>query len=339
MNNFIIVFIKKDKTNNKFFIMVFSFKLLMKYIVEKTRKGVYGKEVKILGPEGFKAISHPIRLKILKLINKEPSYPNLIAKKLGIHEQKIYYHIKKLRKAKLIKIVKEKEIKGALARYYGLSSHAFALEFETKPVKLSGFEKLKDNPKIQSFFKEFLGEQFNGLIVVGNPLPHGPNKTTSRDGHYSAYLSMFLGHFVELSDEFNIRLDTDIINEKRLNENLILIGGPGTNLITAKIFEINEKFSISFKKENYWTSLDINGSTFNDDACGLIAKIKNPFNHEKVIIILAGLRVIGTKACVIGLTKQFNEILNDNTEIPFIRVIKGFDFDSDGKIDGIEVLK
>ncbi len=308
----------------------------MKYLIEKTPKGVYGKEVKILESKGFKAISHPIRLKILKLISKEPSYPNLIAKKLGVHEQKIYYHIDKLREAGVIKVVKEEEIKGALARYYGLSSHAFALEFDTKPIKISGFEKLKENPKIESFFKEFLGEQFNGLIVVGNPLPHGPNKTTSRDGHYSAYLAMFLGHFAELSEEFNVRLDTDVINEKRLNENLILIGGPGTNLITERI---NDKLPIKFNKENYWSSLDVDGMKFTDDSCGLIAKIKNPYNTKKVIIVLAGLRVVGTKACIIGLTKQFDEVLDANTQIPFARVIKGFDFDGDGKIDGIEVLK
>ena len=44
------------------------------------------------------------------------------------------------------------------------------------------------------------------------------------------------------------------------------------------------------------------------DNHGLIAKINNPYNHDKKILILAGVRTIGTKASVIALTDYGDKI-------------------------------
>ena len=47
---------------------------------------------------------------------------------------------------------------------------------------------------LQKFFKEFIDNGiFDGKIVVGSPQPHGPFKTSARDGHYAAHLALFLG--------------------------------------------------------------------------------------------------------------------------------------------------
>jgi hypothetical protein len=47
---------------------------------------------------------------------------------------------------------------------------------------------------------------------------------------------------------------------------------------------------------------------------------------------------VGTKACVIALTKFSNEALkNFHGEDSFATVIQGFDMDGDGKVDSIEI--
>jgi len=304
----------------------------MKYLLKKDN-GYHTKKFKDLKPKDLKAISNEVRLKILNELKKEPMYPNQLAKKLKIHEQKIYYHINELKKAGVLRVVKTEEIKGSLASYYGVKADAFGLELNCDYERIN----LKQDPsKLRLLFKEFIkGSDFNGIIVVGSPLPHGPYKAVARDGHYATQLGLLLGQFMKPS-KFSVRLDTDVINEKRLKENMILIGGPGTNLITAKV---NKHLTNHFNEDNYWTSIKTKNNEYTDDTCGIISKTINPFNEEKTIILIAGLRVVGTKSCIIGLMKHQEELLSDYKEGDFNKVIKGYDFDGDGKIDGVEVLE
>ncbi|MDH5713609.1 MAG: hypothetical protein OEY83_06705, partial [Candidatus Bathyarchaeota archaeon] len=76
------------------------------------------------------------------------------------------------------------------------------------------------------------------------------------------------------------------------------------------------------------------------DVIGVIARIVNPWDKEKRIIILAGNKAVGTKACVIALAKFWREALRKFVdEGKFATVIQGFDLDGDGKVDSIEVLE
>jgi hypothetical protein len=75
------------------------------------------------------------------------------------------------------------------------------------------------------------------------------------------------------------------------------------------------------------------------DNHGLIAKINNPYNKDKKILVLAGVRSIGTKAAVIALTnfgnKIFDKYINDDE---LALVVQGFDMNSDGKIDHVDIV-
>ncbi|MBD3312494.1 hypothetical protein GF352_03520 [archaeon] len=126
------------------------------------------------------------------------------------------------------------------------------------------------------------------------------------------------------------------MNEKRLNENMILIGGPGTNLVTEKV---NQYLPAKFNEDNYWKSIKSKNNEYTDDTCGLIIKTLNPFNKDKFILLLAGLRVTGTKSCIIALMNQCSELLKGYDRGSLSRVVKGYDFDGDGKIDGVEILE
>ena len=70
------------------------------------------------------------------------------------------------------------------------------------------------------------------------------------------------------------------------------------------------------------------------------AKIANPWDKTKRVIVLAGNKAVGTKACVLALTNFWEKTLKGyEGEEPFAKVIQGYDLDGDGKVDSIEVLE
>jgi DNA-binding PadR family transcriptional regulator len=304
------------------------------------------KEIAIVkDPEKLKMILNKLSWRILVMLSEKEMYPLELARKLGIHEQKVYYHIRKLAKAGAITIAKEEEKKGAIAKYYKPTSPAFGIELpqEYKTIKL---QPLSIDEQVHKFFKEFLTENdvFNGSIVVGSPVPHGPFKTSARDGHYASRLTFFLGQFAKMPEEFAIKLDVDVKAEKEEKNNLILVGGPGTNVLTQEVNgDLPIKFNMQPSEQGFLLGGMISKKTsqvYSTDTAGLIAKIVNPQDKAKRIIVLAGNKAVGTKACVLALTDFWKKTLkNYHGEDAFATVIQGFDLDSDGKVDSIEVLE
>ncbi|MGQ9640785.1 MAG: helix-turn-helix domain-containing protein [Candidatus Bathycorpusculaceae bacterium] len=305
------------------------------------------KEIKMFADsQKFKTILNRLTWKILTMISEKEMYPLEIAKQLGIHEQKVYYHIRKLAKAGAITVAREEEKKGAIAKYYKATSLAFGIELPEGYEAIKGFPLVWIDEKIQTFFKEFTKKDgtFDGKIVVGSPMPHGPFKTSARDGHYASHLTFFLGQFTKLPEEFAIKLDVDVKAEKEEKNNLILVGGPGTNLLTQ---ELNDYLPIRFNMQPSDQGFLFGGlvsrktsNVYTADAVGLIAKIVNPWDNNKWIIVLAGNKAVGTKACVLALTNFWKKTLKSyDGKDSFATVIQGFDLDGDGKVDSIEVLE
>jgi len=305
------------------------------------------KEIAVIDdPQKLKMILNRLSWKILVMLSEKEMYPLEIAKKLGIHEQKVYYHIRKLAKAGAITVVKEEEKKGAIAKYYKAVSSAFGIELPQGYKTIEMLSLIGMDEKIQKFFKEFIGKDgtFEGKIVVGSPTPHGPFKTSARDGHYASHLTFFLGQFAKLPEEFAIKLDVDVKAEKEEKNNLILVGGPGTNLLTQ---ELNDYLPIRFNMQPSERGFLFGGlvsrktsNVYTADVVGLVAKIVNPWDNTKRIIVLAGNKAVGTKACVLALTSFWKKTLKEyNGENAFAKVIQGFDLDGDGKVDSIEVLE
>jgi DNA-binding transcriptional ArsR family regulator len=305
------------------------------------------KEIFIVkNPQKLKMILNKLSWKILVMLSQKEMYPMEIAKKLGIHEQKVYYHIRKLAKAGAIAVTREEEKKGATAKYYKAVSPAFGIELPLGYRIIQRLSLLSMDEQLQEFFKEFIRENgtFEGKIVVGSPTPHGPFKTSARDGHYASYLTFFLGQFAKMPEEFAIKLDVDVKAEKEEKSNLILVGGPGTNLLTQ---EVNEYLPIRFNMQPSEQGFLFGGLVSREtshvymaDTVGLIAKIVNPWEDTKRIIVLAGNKAVGTKACVLALTKFWKKILKGyHGEDTFATAIQGFDLDGDGKVDSIEVLE
>jgi DNA-binding transcriptional ArsR family regulator len=305
------------------------------------------KEISVLeDPQKLKMILNRLSWKILGMLSENEMYPLEIAKKLKIHEQKVYYHIRKLAKAGAITVTREEEKKGAIAKYYKAVSPAFGIELPQGYRTVQRLSLLTMDEKIQKFFNGFITKDgtFEGKIVVGSPTPHGPFRTSARDGHYASYLTFFLGQFVKVPEEFAIKLDVDVKAEKEEKNNLILVGGPGTNLLTQ---ELNDYLPIRFdmhpSKEGFLLGGLVSQKTsqvYTADVAGLVAKIVNPWDNTKRIIVLAGNKAVGTKACVLALTNFCKKTLERyNGEDTFATVIQGFDLDGDGKVDSIEILE
>ena len=302
----------------------------------------FGKRIGVFdNVEHIRILSNPLAWQIMQLLSDTPMYPIEIAKKLRIYEQSAYYYVRKLVEIGALEDAGTNSVRGGTARLYHSSSPAFGIEmgwgekhldFQTNP----GYEHLQGH----KFFNEYIVNNcFNGLIIVGAPDPHGPYRSSARDGHYAVHLAFFLGMISNIPSEFIVKLDADAKAEKVIEgNNLISIGGPGTNIITA---EFNKFLPIKFNEKNFWSGL-VEGSSakpYSLDNQGLIAKIKNPYNHEKNIIVVAGVRSIGTKSAVLALTNYSEDILkNYQNEEDWALVVQGFDMNADGKIDHVDVI-
>lgn len=286
-------------------------------------------EVKL---DQLKPVSSKLAKDILKTISEKQSYPLEIANKLKQNEQKIYYHIRKLEKAGLIKVVRKEDMHGATANYYDLTDSAFFIRFKDfRPTHKISYLTKEEEEFLDPFVKD---GKLDALIVVGSPDPHGPDMARSRDGYYGIDLALFLGTFLYYVPSFNVKLDTEL-TEKDLKQNLILIGGPVVNRITEKV---NKKLPVRFDRDNRNIYSTVSGKAYPSDESGMIVKEKSPFNKDKKILVVAGKRFSGTKAAIIGFLQGFKQIIKGNRHNKKIiaKVVEGFDLDSDGAIDSVE---
>ena len=284
-------------------------------------------------PSALTPVTSPLAWKILIKLNERPYFPRELALELGADEQKIYYHIHALQRAGLIEVVKEEQKRGGVCKYYVAKCAAFGVELEGKYSKYS----LTENDLVKSFFSEFVRNGFfDGLIVVGAPNAHGPYLTSARDGHLVAPLAMLLGSFCELSG-FIVKTDIECKAEKALTKNLILIGGPVTNIISD---EVNKNLKIKFVWDKLWCiRSELTKKSYSDDDYGVIAKIRNPWESSKVVVMLAGLTLEGTRATIISMIQHSKKLLKDYKGKDFVALIKGLDKDGDGKVDNVSILE
>jgi hypothetical protein len=290
--------------------------------------------------EQLRILSNPTAWKIMQLLSTRPMYTAQVAKELKIYEQSAYYYTRKLNSIGALDEVGTVLVRGGTAKLFRSSCPSFGIEMDWGEKKSDiSIDREKKRQYIKDFFGDFItNDSFNGLIVVGAPDPHGPYRSSARDGHYAVQLAFFLGTFTNIPSEFVVKLDADAKAEKVLDgRNIISIGGPGTNIVTA---EFNKYLPIKFNESNFWAGLlKDSHEIYNLDSQGLIAKIRNPYSNRGSIIVVAGVRSIGTKSAVIALTNFSEKILRSyQNKKEWAIVVQGFDMNSDGKIDHVDVI-
>lgn len=301
-------------------------------LIKKQNNKTLSIPCKEISSQSIKYVGSLLATKILKKLAEKPNYPKALAKQLGVHEQKVYYHIRNLEKGGLIEPIKREAIHGTVSVFYGLSAPAFTVRFRDleRTAKIPSYSNESD------FLEPFVKDgKLNSLIVVGSPDPHGPEKARSRDGYYGMDLALFLGTFLSYLPGLSVRLDTEI-REEDLKNNLIIIGGPIVNTISARV---NDFFPIKFTGKSIKSS--VSGKEYFSDEAGLIVKMKNPFDKTKCILFVAGKRYAGTRATMIAFLKHFDELIKGNkfdTKVS-ARVVEGVDLDSDGIVDDVDILE
>ncbi len=275
-------------------------------------------QARMVSPQELKTLLEPTRWRILKELAKEPGYASGLAKSMGLNEQLVHYHFNQLKKSGVISVVRTEERRGALTRFFGVRDHAFAVLLQEDWSSTGAIPEV-----LEGFYKN---GSFDGKIVVGSPDPHGPEQARARDGFYSADLALYLG---SLSSKVKpcVRLDTEVRDEE-LKGNVVLVGGPIVNLVTARI---NNDLPIRIVTGDRHSVYSEKSDTNYYEHSGFVLRAKNPWGKGQLLIV-AGKSIAGTKAAILAVVQQA-ELLNGKN------VVKGVDLDGDGVVDAAELLE
>ncbi len=267
--------------------------------------------------------------RILNALAERPQYSYELAKKLGVHEQKIYYHMRNLERGGLIRAERHEALNGA--KYYRLTAPAFTVTLQE--AQTSGAVR----PSSQTYaglIKPFINEGRAAFsIIVGSPDAHGPHMARGKDGSFAIDLALFLGSFLSERPPSVVKLDTEVKAEA-LRGNLIIIGGPIVNTVAGSV---NDALPLRFVEEGRALYSEQSGTTYRDDEVGVIIKAPNPLRPKKegsAILLIAGVTQAGTRAAMLALTSIPERIAATPQAI-----IRGIDRNSDGIVDDIEILE
>src|SRR5207249_3229713 len=174
-------------------------------------------------PSAIAAATHPTAWRILQELGKSPDYPGSLARRLRMHEQKVYYHIRRLREAGLLRVVREEAGPGAVAQVLAPTADAFAILLPGRGTSVPRAAALAGPAR--TFLGEFAREGvLDAWIVLGAATPHGPFLTAARDSPYAAQLGLFLGRYFALRKGLAVKLDTEVKAEGAERGDLILVG-------------------------------------------------------------------------------------------------------------------
>src|SRR5438034_72783 len=134
------------------------------------------------------------------------------------------------------------------------------------------------------------------------------------------------------------RLDTEVKALGPGKEDMILVGGPVANIITM---DLNPHLAVNFDWKQVWRmESSRTRRPYADEQVGLIAKVRNPWNADRVIVLLSGLHAVGTMAAILGLTRFADDVLDGFAPgDDFYRVVAGQDRDGDGRLDAVSILE
>ncbi|MFH1294519.1 MAG: hypothetical protein ABIH90_01085 [Candidatus Aenigmatarchaeota archaeon] len=305
-------------------------------LVKHEKKANLAHPIKLFSnPSALKSMTTELGWKIFREM-VSPACPIDIAKKIGVHEQKVYYYIRKFRDSGLIKEIRKEQRHGTLARFYQVKDSCMGLIvdkncFETMQVPIA--------PAFRSLEPFVSGGKMNCRIVVGSPDPHGPFKARASDSCCAIDFALFLGSFTNGEISPNYKLDVET-RTKDMKGNLIVIGGPAVNMVMSKL---NKYLPIQMERRGDEIAVvsKVSGKKYFDEEIGFVALTKNPFNPKSSVMVLAGRRFQGTRSAVLGFVGNIDEILKGNKFDKNVKakIVKGFDMNSDGIIDSVEFLE
>jgi len=277
-------------------------------------------------------LANKTAVRILKELSKGSSCAMDIARRLKLHEQKVYYNLRRLEEAGLIKLIRKEERTGGTAKIYSITEPIISAKLLDKPL-------VTTNSKIKieslSLLKPFVENgKLNAHIILGDTYSHGKYDEPAVEGSYAFDFAVFLGNHLAKLDFPKYKFDTEV-DGNDLKENLILIGKFKTNKIIQKI---NSRLPVYFDTENGISFISkLTKKVYDDPRCGIIIKLDSPFSKNKKILVIGGIGRRGVLSAVIALTQHYDKITENNGNI--VKVVKGYDKNGDKIIDSVKFLE
>lgn len=288
-------------------------------------------------PKAFSALNSKLALKIVKALAESPAPAIDISRKLKVHEQKIYYHIRRLERAGIIYTISNEKRHGMIAKIFSVVSPVIAAKLYDKGTEIKETLGLELDHKSSEFFSPIVSNnKLSALIVVGDTYSHGKFDRGSDELNYMVDVLLFLGKFSD-GTESHTKLDVKI-KETELKNNLILLGNNKTNSIIEKI---NSKLPAFFEETGKEVLISkVSNTTYSDPRIGIIIKTTNPFNPDKKLLLIGGIGRRGAQAATLALTKYRNTFVESIKNFDnIVKIVKGFDSDGDDVIDSIKILE
>jgi len=292
----------------------------------------------LVSPEKLSIFGSELSVKIVKELAKRPGCAMDLARKLEEHEQKIYYHLRNLEGAGIIKRTRTEQRYGMTAKIFDVVSPIVATKLYNDGYPFEEAKTKPRDPGMAKLLHPFVKDgRMNSLVVIGDSYTHGRFNGNATEGSHMFDFALFLGTFLSNTKFPNYKLDTEV-NEKDLKNNLILIGNPKTNTIIDKI---NENLPARFDENNDFAIVsNESGKIYNDTRNAIVLKITNPLKKDKKILLLGGTtRERGIRSAIKAFIKYTKELPKNPRKDDFGMIVRGLDMDGDKIIDDAEILE
>jgi DNA-binding transcriptional ArsR family regulator len=99
----------------------------------------------LVDPRIAKALSHPMRARILMILNERVASPNEIAETIGERLPNVSYHVRALQDLECIELVSTAQRRGAIEHYYRAVVRPFFSDRDWKRLPRSGRQAISDS--------------------------------------------------------------------------------------------------------------------------------------------------------------------------------------------------
>jgi DNA-binding transcriptional ArsR family regulator len=98
----------------------------------------------LVDPRLAKALSHPMRTRILAILNEQVASPNEIAEMIGEKLPNVSYHVRALAELDCIELVRTAQRRGAIEHYYKAVKRPFFSDLDWRHLPRSGRQAISD---------------------------------------------------------------------------------------------------------------------------------------------------------------------------------------------------
>ena len=95
---------------------------------KRSRKGTDSKALELRSVDQIKALSNPLRLRMLEQFSEAPATPKQVAERLGCKPTRVYHHVATLERAGLIQQVDSKQVRGTVEKYYSAVAKKMSID-------------------------------------------------------------------------------------------------------------------------------------------------------------------------------------------------------------------